>query len=70
MRHIAIWGLSGCTTFHLINGTIFVQKYTEHKKRVLIFSKNLTEQFLIQRYMIIALYGSSGKVADILVIFY
>jgi hypothetical protein len=32
MRHIAIWGLSGCTLFHLINGTIFVQKYTEHKQ--------------------------------------
>ena len=33
MRHITIWGLSGCTIFHLINGTIFVQRYTEHKKR-------------------------------------
>ena len=32
MRHIAIWGLSGCTLFHVINGRIFVQKYTEHKK--------------------------------------
>jgi len=41
MRHIVVCDLSGSTIFsphYLINGTIFEEKFPEHKMCVLIFS--------------------------------
>jgi hypothetical protein len=53
MRHIAICGLSvplyNIFPHYLINGMIFEKKNTEHKMCVLIFSKLLSEKFLILR---------------------
>jgi len=53
MRRVVIFSLSGSTIFvHIISQTVRSskkKKFTEHNMRVLIFSPNLTETFLILR---------------------
>jgi len=75
--YVVICGLCGCVIFfpHLINGTICEKKkkFAERKMRILIFSTNFFEAFLIlrriQRDIIINIQTSSCNVPVILVIF-
>jgi len=46
LRHVRLYNI---LPHYLINGTVFEKKVTEHKMRDIIFSKNLSETFLILR---------------------
>jgi hypothetical protein len=72
--YIVICGLSGCTIFfHIISQTerFSEKKVIEHEMRILTFSSNLSEHFLIQKSVhwdiIIHLHRYSGKIPVFLV---
>jgi hypothetical protein len=71
---IIMCGLSGCAIFfYVIHKRYDFRKVIERKIRVLIFSTNLSEIFLIVRRseqdMIITVYRSSHKIPVILIMF-